>query len=203
MKITDFLSFHVWTLSSHCERHLHNHVGCPWCVGLCGWWGVGVCGVCGVCVVSCVVRVCWDGCACVCWEWCVCWECKCGMSVLCFVFCCAVLCRCVWVLVLALVCDACVCTVCVARLGTRKNPLCVDSKRLRVHVQDVFVCTGKTPACVSLSLPLFRSLSLPLSFSLSLLLSLSLPSFSKLCTKALLNQHGVQLWGFRMWSGAQ
>ena len=30
----------------------------------------------------------------------------------------------------------------------RKTPPCVDSKRLRVCVQDASVCTGKTPACV-------------------------------------------------------
>ena len=41
----------------------------------------------------------------------------------------------------------CVCGVwCVARLGTRKDTLCADSKRLRVYVQDVSVCTGKTAA---------------------------------------------------------
>ena len=36
----------------------------------------------------------------------------------------------------------------VVRLGMRKTPPCVDSKRLRVCVQDASVCTGKTPACV-------------------------------------------------------
>ena len=30
----------------------------------------------------------------------------------------------------------------------RKTCPCVDSKRLRVCVQDASVCTGKTPACV-------------------------------------------------------
>ena len=29
-----------------------------------------------------------------------------------------------------------------------ENPPCVDSKRLRVCVQDASVCTGKTSACV-------------------------------------------------------
>ena len=36
---------------------------------------------------------------------------------------------------------------CVWRGLVRGKPLCVDSKRLRVYVQDVSVCTGKTPAC--------------------------------------------------------
>ena len=46
----------------------------------------------------------------------------------------------------------CVCGVWrVARLGTRKTPVCLDEKRLRVYVQDVSVCTSKTPACVQLS----------------------------------------------------
>ena len=36
----------------------------------------------------------------------------------------------------------------VVRLAMRKTPPCVDSKRLRVCVQDASVCTGKTPACV-------------------------------------------------------
>ena len=49
------------------------------------------------------------------------------------------------VLVCAVVCVVCVCVV---RLGMRKTPPCVDSKRLRVCVQDASVCTGKTPACV-------------------------------------------------------
>ena len=30
----------------------------------------------------------------------------------------------------------------------KKTPPCVDSKRLRVYVQDFSVCTGDTPACV-------------------------------------------------------
>ena len=43
----------------------------------------------------------------------------------------------------------CVCVVlwCAARLGTRKNPPCVDSTRLRAHRQDASVCTGNRPAC--------------------------------------------------------
>ena len=36
----------------------------------------------------------------------------------------------------------------VVRLGMRKTPPCVDSKRLRVCVQDASVCTWKTRACV-------------------------------------------------------
>ena len=34
----------------------------------------------------------------------------------------------------------------VVRLGMRKTSPCVDSKRLRVCVQDASVCTGQTPA---------------------------------------------------------
>ena len=42
-----------------------------------------------------------------------------------------------------------VCGVCgVVRLGMRKNSPCVDSKRIRVCVQDASVCAGKTPACI-------------------------------------------------------
>ena len=42
-----------------------------------------------------------------------------------------------------------VCVVwCVARLGTQKKPSCVRSK-LRVYVQNVSVCAGTTPACVT------------------------------------------------------
>ena len=36
----------------------------------------------------------------------------------------------------------------VVKLGTREKAPCVDSKRLRVYVQDVSVCTSKRPACV-------------------------------------------------------
>ena len=36
----------------------------------------------------------------------------------------------------------------VVRLGMRKTHPCVDSKRLRVCVQDASVCTQKTSACV-------------------------------------------------------
>ena len=36
----------------------------------------------------------------------------------------------------------------VVRLGMRKTPPCVDSKRLRVCVQDASVCNWKTRACV-------------------------------------------------------
>ena len=36
----------------------------------------------------------------------------------------------------------------VVRLGMRKTPPCVDSKRLRVCVQDTSVCAGKMPSCV-------------------------------------------------------
>ena len=51
------------------------------------------------------------------------------------------------------VCTLCCGVVCsvvlcgVVRLDMRKTPPCVDSKRLRVCVQDASVCTGKTPAC--------------------------------------------------------
>ena len=31
---------------------------------------------------------------------------------------------------------------CVVKLGTREEAPCVDSKRLRVYVQDASVCTG-------------------------------------------------------------
>ena len=41
-----------------------------------------------------------------------------------------------------------VCCLCVARLGTRKNPPCVDSKRPRVYVQNVavYACTTRAHA---------------------------------------------------------
>ena len=62
------------------------------------------------------------------------------MCVLCYVLVCCAVSLCVGVG--ADVGVQCVCGVwCVARLGTRKTPVCVDSKRLRVHVQDVSVCT--------------------------------------------------------------
>ena len=64
-----------------------------------------------------------------------------GLSVLC----CAVVCCCV--------CLCCVC-VCVLAEGWRgagegRRGPCVDSKRPRVYVQNVFVCTGTTRTCVS------------------------------------------------------
>ena len=46
-------------------------------------------------------------------------------------------------------CWCCVCTCwcwVLVKLGTRKTPLCVRSKRLRVYGQDVSVCTGNGPA---------------------------------------------------------
>ena len=91
-----------------------------------------------VCAVY-VLRVC--GCVVlvlvlVCNVWCV-------VSVVCVV--------CV-VLLLRVLCCCCGCGCCVvcglARLGTRKTPPCVGSKRLCVPVQSASVCGGKTPACV-------------------------------------------------------
>ena len=56
---------------------------------------------------------------------CMCVLKKCGECAFCCgVLCCVVVCG-VW---------------CVARLGTRKTPSCVESKRLRVYVQEVSVC---------------------------------------------------------------
>ena len=72
-----------------------------------------------VCVCVCVVCVCVDMVV----RMCMC-MCMCG------VWCGVVLFCVVWL------------------LGMRKNPPCVDSKRLRECVQDASVCTGKTPACV-------------------------------------------------------
>ena len=76
------------------------------------------------------------------------------------------------------------CVWCVVRLGMQKTPPCVDSKRLRVCVQDASVCTthGRvfrlifslllSPLLLSFSRPFFSlSLSLPLHS-----LSCSLPS---------------------------
>ena len=62
--------------------------------------------------------------------------------------------------VVVLVVRVCVCGVCgvlffcvcvhvvLVKLGTRKTPLCVRSKRLRVYGQDVSVCTGNRPECL-------------------------------------------------------
>ena len=71
----------------------------------------------------------------------------------------------------------------VVRLAMRKTPPCVDSKRIRVCVQDASVCTGKTRVrllCLCCSLSSFcLSFCLSLSLSLPLLFSLSLfPLFS-------------------------
>ena len=77
--------------------------------------------------------------------WCACvlrWLCVrvhmwCVVLVLCVYMWCCVLCglclcvRVVWW-----------CVWCVVKLGTRKTPLCVRSKRLRVYGQDVSVCTA-------------------------------------------------------------
>ena len=108
-------------------------VGVWWCVVVCGgvWWCVVVCGGVWWCVVVC------GG------VWCVvvCVDRGCGMSVLCVVVCCAVsLC-----VAVAAGGGVHVCVVCGVWRGLALgNPLCVDSKRLRVYVHDVSVCTGKT-----------------------------------------------------------
>ena len=111
------------------------------------------CGLVCVCVET-VVRMCVLWCV-----WCVVFVC----GVLFFCVCaCGVVCCVVWcvVLVLCVCCVGCVCVCvwcggacgvvvwCVVKLGTRKTPLCVRSKRLRVYGQDVSVCTGNKPACV-------------------------------------------------------
>ena len=57
-----------------------------------------------------------------------------------WLWCCVCMWCCVWVVVW-----------CVVKLGTRKTPLCVRSKRLRVYGQDVSVCTGNKPACARMS----------------------------------------------------
>ena len=132
------------------ERHLQDCGrlsvvrGCSvWC-GMCGfvWWVGVVCALC-VCVwrlcrvVSCLVFcvLCFVFCVVVCRAVSSCVSVGAGVGVQC------VFCLCVW-------CCACACGVwCVARLNTRKTSPCVDSKRLRVHDQDVSVCTSKTPAC--------------------------------------------------------
>ena len=85
---------------------------------------VCMCIVRGVCGVVYVLRVCvWDVRFVI---WC------------CGVLCCVVMCDVgAGVGVQCVVCGVCVCSVCclcVARLGTRKNPPCVDSKRPRVYV---------------------------------------------------------------------
>ena len=68
------------------------------------------------------------------------------MCVVVCTLCCSVVCPVggVWCGVVCGVCGVCG----VVRLGMRKTPPCVDSKCLRVCVQDASVCTGKTPACV-------------------------------------------------------
>ena len=110
-----------------------------------GGGGVCIVCVCGACVVSCRVVSCV----------------LCLVScVLCFVFCvlncgvpcCVVVCECwCWCWCTMCVLSLCVvlrvCVWCVARLNTRTTTPCVDSKRLRVHDQDVSVCNSKTPAC--------------------------------------------------------
>ena len=69
------------------------------------------------------------------------------------VLCVVVSCWCVHVVLCVRVCVVvCVCVLCVhvvlVKLGTRKTPLCVRSKRLRVYGQDVSVCTGNRPECL-------------------------------------------------------
>ena len=97
-------------------------VCCFLCVCTCG-----VVSLCGLCVVVCG-----------------------GVGVVCVYMWCCVLCGlclrvrvvwwCVW-------CGG-ACVWCVVKLGTREKAPCVDSKRLRVYVQDASVCTGNRPACV-------------------------------------------------------
>ena len=79
--------------------------------------------VCVVCCVLCVVCICVDMVVRMC-------VCCCGCGVYVVLWCGVVL-------------------FCVVRCGLAcgKPPPCVDSKRLRVCVQDASVCTGKTPAC--------------------------------------------------------
>ena len=109
------------------EDTLKITVGCRLCTVFCVVW-CGMCGVRVVCVYVCI-------CVCVCV---LTWLCACDV-------CCFVLC--VVVLYVLLVVWCCVVLCGVVRLGMRKTPPCVDSKRLRVYVQHVPVCTGKTPAC--------------------------------------------------------
>ena len=110
------------------------------CGVVCGWC-VHVVLCVRVCVVVCVL------CVRVCVLWCVCVLCVlCGVSVGCVVCCvfCVVCLWGVWCVVF------CVCVhVVLVKLGTRKTPLCVRSKRLRVYGQDVSVCTGNRPECPS------------------------------------------------------
>ena len=99
----------------------------------------------------------------VCVLWCV-W---CVVFFVCVYMWCVVLVLCVymwcWVLCVHVVCGvgvvcvhvvlggacggACGVVWCVVKLGTRKTPLCVRSKHLRVYGQDVSVCTGNGHAC--------------------------------------------------------
>ena len=102
-------------------------------------------------VVLCVVVSCWRvhvvlsvhvvlWCVCVCCVFCV----VCLWGVWCVVF--------------------CVCVhVVLVKLGTRKTPLCVRSKRLRVYGEDVSVCTGNRPECLGHSglLPVHTETSSP------------------------------------------
>ena len=138
------------------------HVVLVLCVYMWCWCCVCTCGVGVVCVhvVLCVVCTC--GVVCCVYMW------LCGVGVVC-VHVVLVLCVYMWCCVLCVHvvvwcwCCVCICGVgvvcvhvvlcvvvymwCVVKLGTRKNPPCVRSKRLRVYGQDVSVCTGNRPAC--------------------------------------------------------
>ena len=114
-------------ISKHSLFRLKITVGCPtytcpsirvWCVCVCA--NVCVLVLVLVCAMVYVLRVCvWD---------------------VRFVFWCCGVYVVLWCCVFCWWCG-------VVRLGMRKTSPCVDSKRLRVCVQDASVCTGKTPAC--------------------------------------------------------
>ena len=103
-----------------------------------------------VCVVVCVVCLCGVVWCCVVLVLCCCVVVLlcCCVVVLCVVCCvCVGVCSCVWGVFVC--CSVVLCGVgVVVKLGTREKAPCVDSKRLRVYVQDVSVCTGNRPACV-------------------------------------------------------
>ena len=181
---------------------------CVWCV-ICVVWGW--CGNVYVYVyvyVSCVVRVCWNGCTC--WEcvWCMCWKCVgCAFCVLCVV---GVVMCCVGAGagVQCVVRGVCVLSVCGAAWHAEKPSvcrlktfLCVGSKRIRVYRQNARICStcgrfAGTRGCVlNLHTETFSTYTRwggkgwgvvvvvrggigEVLFSLSSLFSFSLPSFS-------------------------
>ena len=115
------------------------------CCGVC-------CFVCVVCacgvVCGCVVLVCLCLCLCACGVVCGCVVLVCACGVVCACVCCGVCVLCVLCGVsvgCVVCCFLCVCVhVVLVKLGTRKTPLCVRSKRLRVYGQDVSVCVPAT-----------------------------------------------------------